>query len=247
MRHGIASTSQFGEDIWLLNHFMNVPRDDLVCIEVGAFDGVSYSNTFVAETLLGAKCILVEPSPRNAESARRKRPGSQVVEVGVGARVSTGTLIGDRAVSGLSNVLSTRYIEHWKLGRARKHTVRLRPFYSILTSRNVSHIDFLSIDVQGGELEVLETMDWEVPVGCIAIELEGQSLNRDNRCRQILREQQFQLRVILGVTEIWINSDNWRRAKIFQSRQARYSPWVVPFQTHRPPNDFSLEGPSNPF
>ena len=74
----------------------------------------------------------------------------------------------------------------------------------LLERAGVERIDFWSIDVEGGELMVLETMDWEIPVHTIFIELRGEKPEKDMACRWLLRAKGFVL-VLDGGDQLWEN------------------------------------------
>ena len=67
------------------------------------------------------------------------------------------------------------------------------------------YIDFLSVDIQGGELDLLMTIDWSIPIGVICIELEGQHPAKEHECRQILCSHGFVFSGKLLISEIWFN------------------------------------------
>ncbi len=48
-------TSQFGEDMYIYNNFINVYSPDGTFIELGAMDGYVYSNTFFLRIHLDLK------------------------------------------------------------------------------------------------------------------------------------------------------------------------------------------------
>lgn len=45
----IQSYSQLLEDVFVHRNHINLVRDDIVLVEVGAFDGKTYSNTLMLE------------------------------------------------------------------------------------------------------------------------------------------------------------------------------------------------------
>jgi len=57
------------------------------------------------------------------------------------------------------------------------------PFNDILTAINVTHIDYLSLDIEGLEVEVLETLNWKK----IRIDIMTIEFNRDRRQLDRLR------------------------------------------------------------
>ena len=42
----------------------------------------------------------------------------------------------------------------------------------------------MCIDVEGGEEEVLKSMDWDIPVYIVCIELDDDNKEKDENCRQ---------------------------------------------------------------
>jgi len=80
--------AQFGEDRILWQVFRRRPTGYF--IEVGAYDGVTLSNTFFLEQM-GWTGLLVEPIPPLCEKAAASRPRSRVAHAAVSKRNSSGT------------------------------------------------------------------------------------------------------------------------------------------------------------
>lgn len=167
--HGVnvRFESQSGEDIYLWNHFGR--KRNGVCVEVGAFDGKTCSNTYAFE-MLGWQCFLIEPDPEMAERCRQNRPKSTVIQAAAGNREACGTIDFHRVRSkadwsgmmsfvapdathldkcqGLGAEISTVQVPHASLD-------------AILTQQIHPPIDFVTIDVEGYELQVLDGFDLE--------------------------------------------------------------------------------------
>ena len=63
---------------------------------------------------------------------------------------------------------------------------------SILRTFGISHIDFLSLDVEGAELQVLNTLDLRsVHVNVMVIEQDGSNPSKEEEIRQKLKAQNF--------------------------------------------------------
>ena len=151
--------SQFGEDRLLSAIFSGARTGS--CVEVGANDGVNDSTTLHFEEQ-GWKCVLVEPNPELCQEIRKKRrgplfecaasnqDGSATLHVAYGALRAHG-------VSGLGDARETsERIAKYGFA-ARPVTVRSRKLDDILEeARLPSNFDFISIDVEGHELQVLE-------------------------------------------------------------------------------------------
>ena len=162
----IRFQSQHGEDVYLWNYFGR--KCGGVCVEVGAFDGKSCSNTFAFETL-DWKCILVEPDPEMAARCRANRPNSCVVQAAVGDRDASGTITFNevRADADWVGMMSFTEANPTHLEKCRRLGARIQeisvPYRSLndILADIEGPIDFITIDVEGHELDVLDGFDLE--------------------------------------------------------------------------------------
>ena len=60
-----------------------------------------------------------------------------------------------------------------------------------VTHTGITHVDVFSLDVEGAELAVLETMDWGVGVDHWVIELDARTPDKDQGVRDILKAHGF--------------------------------------------------------
>lgn len=67
--------------------------------------------------------------------------------------------------------------------------VPCKPMKKILRQANMTKIDFFSLDVEGAELIVLDTMDWSIQVSVFLIEV---SKNRQ-KIRQVMISKGYRL------------------------------------------------------
>jgi hypothetical protein len=75
----------------------------------------------------------------------------------------------------------------------------------------VERIDYFSIDVEGAEMTVLNTMDWNIPVHVITIETNKFEFAH---AEKLLKEKGFELDerfFNLFHTQVWVNKKNARR------------------------------------
>jgi FkbM family methyltransferase len=151
--------AQFGEDCLLAEHFAHKP--DGYFVEVGAYDGVEMSNTLYFEQN-GWTGLLVEADPELAQECRRNRPGSLLAEyaaVALGTpKTITFTICDDaRGLSSIALDDSARQrVEAWA-GRyqVREVTVQTKTLDAILEENAVTTIDFMTLDVEEHEWDVL--------------------------------------------------------------------------------------------
>jgi FkbM family methyltransferase len=160
------SKSQIGQD--LLAALTSDFKTGGYFVEFGATDGKTLSNTFLLEKELGWSGILAEPAQMWHTSLKAER-SSRICEKAVWAKSGQTLLFHEDAELSTLNGFE-----------ALKHEVRSGKTYQVETiSLNdlLSHysaplyIDFLSVDTEGSEYEILSNFDWTVrSFGLICVE-----------------------------------------------------------------------------
>lgn len=141
-------------------------------IEAGANDGYAQSNTYYLEKKLGWRGVLVEAIPELYQKCLRGRPNSRVYSCGLVSNSygkSTLTMHYANLMSVAQGGLKTQEAqrEHIRTGlkiqsidRTYEIEVPARTLESILNEyADLPDIDFLSLDVEGYELEVLRGLN----------------------------------------------------------------------------------------
>ncbi len=167
--------AQFGEDRILWNVFRG--RTTGYFVEVGAYDGVTLSNTCFLEQL-GWRGLLVEPIQELCQRAAANRPMSRVIHAACGKTGSSGTT--KFTVAKNVPVLSFLTADADHVERCRREGAELKEIEVPLRSLNdilmherrdappacnpwaANHgwrIDVVSIDTEGCELDVLDGFD----------------------------------------------------------------------------------------
>ena len=207
--------SQQGEDIYVYHNFINKVAPDGIFVELGAMNGVTYSNTKFFEDTLKFSGTLIEPTAEY-QSLVVNRPGCKCHNVAVNYKTELVKFLGNYATAGLVVTMSTKFREYWHPD-ATEYFVNGEPMCNILKKSAVEYIDFLSIDVEGGELVVLETLDFSVPIYVICVELDGHNVEKDDKCRSILVKNGFTFKKRFSINEFWVN-DNYFRKDIVYDR-----------------------------
>jgi FkbM family methyltransferase len=186
----LRSCSQHGEDalIWALCG----EKTTGYFVEVGAYDGVSLSNSYFFEAI-GWTGLLVEAHPDLYSRCRNARPGSRVVHAALGKAGADGS-VAFHAVSGGQGIDSLSYTvtddEHTRRivregGSARIVEVPLTSLDALLGVDPPTTIDFVSVDVEGAEMDVLQGLDldrWRPRI----LVVEDNSEGRDDRVSRYL-------------------------------------------------------------
>jgi len=194
--------SQCQEDIFLnQNIFKN--KQNGVYIELGALDGVLYSNTKFFEDSLNWKGILIEPHPEKFKLLEKNRPNNFLFNNLVSCHKEPLELRYfvdcHAAVSGVENTLSQHHFDtyfesnnEWnKSLQQNKMFMKPKSLTEIVKSTKLTHIDLLSLDVEGHEYEVLKSWDFSIPIDIILIETLGVQPEKDELCREILIQNNY--------------------------------------------------------
>jgi FkbM family methyltransferase len=205
--------SQCGEDVFLNeNIFKNYKNG--IYIELGALDGVLYSNTKFFEDTLGWHGILIEPHPEKFKLLLENRPNNflfnNLVSCNKEPLEFRYFLDHHAAVSGVENTLTNMhfdtYFENEQYKCLDQNKIKITPvsLTEIIKSTNLTHIDLLSLDVEGHELEVLKSWDFSIPIHVILIEMLGEVKEKEDECRKILLNNNYQMISVFAHNEIYI-------------------------------------------
>lgn len=139
-----------------------------VCVEVGSNEPVGVcSQSWHFESQLGWTCLLVEPNPELARKALQLRPKAIVCNVACVGDVSIETMelhipLSEQGeeVSGHASLEKNADEHNYKCYAS--INVKTKTLNAILKESNIENIDFLSIDVEGAEFEVLKGINFKV-------------------------------------------------------------------------------------
>lgn len=194
--------SQQGEDSFLHQNFLNYT--DGFFIELGAMDGILYSNSLFFERNLNWSGVLIEPT-RQFDQLINNRPNCYNFNYAVSEDEGQVEFLGDGALGGIKNLLPEQHIKGWNLNINNSYLVESKPIRKILEGIDIKRVDLFSIDVEGGELEVLKTFDWGIPVYIVLIEISKYDEKKDQECRDFLKSKGFEFDSNVGCNEVWIN------------------------------------------
>jgi FkbM family methyltransferase len=148
--------SQFGEDVFLDQFFLH--RQTGFYVDVGAFHPYSYSNTYLFYRR-GWRGINIEPNPKGYAEFLRYRPRDVNLNCAVSSDEKQVSFTCDGVFSGIND---DTHLYRDRNPNAQQITVQSRPLAKIFDQHVPpgTHIDYLSVDCEGHDLEVLRSNDW---------------------------------------------------------------------------------------
>lgn len=132
--------SQAGQDQWVLEMTKN--KRSGYFVDLGAYDGLNYSNTFYLEKNLGWNGICVEADPLNYKELTRNRNclcENVAVNDYAGFVNFSSSDMGGKIVNSSDIVITCDLLEN-----------------ILIRNQSPEFIDYLSIDIEGNEIKVLE-------------------------------------------------------------------------------------------
>jgi FkbM family methyltransferase len=194
--------SQLGQDLEVLKFYNN--KKNGFFIEIGAYDGVELSNTYLLEKEYNWKGICVEPIPNKFELLCKNRPNSLCYDYAVYNESYTDIKfdIGNNCemLSGISGKLDCDcYINLVNADKTQimRTTISLNDLLE--KSNSPLFIDYLSLDTEGSELEILKSVDFsKYTFGLIDVEHNGVEPKR-TQIKDLLTSNGY----------IYIRENNW--------------------------------------
>jgi FkbM family methyltransferase len=186
--------SQEGQDFIVYNNFFKGKKKGVFC-DIGGNHPLTINNTKYFEEL-GWKGYVFEPLPQMKKMWRKHRPDAKLFPFALSDNEGEVIFSVVKNETGWEDMLSfvkeTRDIEYKY--EAMDIVVQTRILKNVCEEEGITHIDYMSIDVEGHELNVLKGIDFDkVRVNVLTIEnnSEPNRVNGDNRIRNIMIKNNY--------------------------------------------------------
>jgi len=170
------------QDQFVNEHFFKNKKNG-VFVDIGAYDGVEGSNTYFFEKILNWTGICVEPVSLLFEKLRESRAcvcvngcisdkegEAKFLKItGPGGSVGMGGGLFDKYEPEQSENLQKYFTE----GTCRGEIISAKCYTleRVLKENNINHIDYLSVDVEGAEFDILKSINFdEIDIDVIDVE-----------------------------------------------------------------------------
>ncbi len=200
--------SEHGQDEFVYQNFFKY-KDTGFFIDIGAYDGVDGSNTLFFERSLGWDGVCFEPSDIPFERLERLRK-VPCIKAAVSDKDSDGEdflMISDGflQMGGLTKSYNQAILEEVvkKDPRSVLETVKVKTInlMNYLKNEKIRHVDFMSIDVEGAELSIIESIDFsQVNIEILSIE---NNVAMSDDLKDLMASKGYQRVSIIGSDEIY--------------------------------------------
>jgi len=166
------STSQLRQDLFVLSEAKY--KTGGFYVEFGATNGVDLSNTHLLETEFSWRGILAEPAKVWKKELKKNRPNASIETLCVWKDSNSSLTFNETDSPELSTVdIFSEEDGHKNTRRVgRKYVVQTISLFDLLRKHQApKYIDYLSIDTEGSEFEILSAFDFdEYSFGIITVE-----------------------------------------------------------------------------
>ena len=178
-----------------------------VFVDVGAYDGATFSNSLFFEETLGWRGLCVEPLPEAfAKLAARRRAIS--VNCGVSDYEGTANFLDveiagfEKMYSGLVKNYDKRHSEFIEQRATKKRVIKVpvRRLSAILAEHGIAEVDYCSIDTEGSELAILSDL-MAAPVKIRVLTVENNY--RDIAIPTLLTQRGYRFSALEGFDELY--------------------------------------------
>lgn len=177
-----VSFSQSGEDLiaWFLLQHLGIERPTYV--DIGAHHPEYLSNTALFH-LMGSRGINIEPDPRLFRAFEKSRPNDVNLNIGIAASPGRLTFfrMSDPALSTFSDEEAKRLATEQGIPIDASLAIPVDTIRNVIAASRL-HPDFLSVDAEGRDLEILQSYDFSAHrPAVVCVETVSFSLHGDGR------------------------------------------------------------------
>ncbi|MCX6562140.1 MAG: FkbM family methyltransferase [Candidatus Aminicenantes bacterium] len=196
--------SQFGQDKFVMDLFHK--KRNGFFVDIGAYDGKAFSNTYSLEKLLDWKGICVEPGDKFFDLHKNRTCLCIKEAVGPDSHTIIDFLYYDQdpLLSGNIRTLSS-YIKNENLREAKVYKMKTISLYDLLFNNDApKYIDYLSIDTEGYEYEILKNFDFDAyKFGAITVEYNNGNKDIQKSLHSLLKRNGYSRVAQIKLCEDW--------------------------------------------
>tara|TARA_B110000285_G_C15063892_1_gene583961 strand:- start:17 stop:859 length:843 start_codon:yes stop_codon:yes gene_type:complete len=204
-------TSQSGQDKIIYDNFFRNYKIVGFFVDIGAYDGRLGSNSFFFEKFLGWKGIAIEPSKKQYNKLLQVRNClclNEAVTANKSEVEFCDVIEGPTMMSGIKNISfenNLKLINNVQDSEINTYKIETISFATAVGDKK--NIDYLSIDIEGGEKELIESIDYNT-YDIKIISIENNSPNNINY-NDFLTSQGFNFFNSVGHDEIYFNKKHF--------------------------------------
>jgi FkbM family methyltransferase len=209
MRFPIPSYSHSGEDRLVLKLFQW--QQDGTYVDVGCCHPTELSNTYLLYQF-GWSGLVIDADDAFLADFGQLRPRDAVIHCGIAREHGTADLklFKDRSLNTFSEEAAAAVLARDPGALVGSVRVSLSPLDEILAIEEIGAFDFLNVDVEGYDLQVLESSNWRRwRPAIVAVEDHGISLSsvQESATYRFMAAQDYALHSKCNYTSVYVRGD----------------------------------------
>ena len=202
--------SQSGQDKIIKNYFFKDKKHGFF-VEIGAFDGIMGSNCFHFEKFLNWEGIAFEPSNTQFEKLKQNRNCQLINKAIAPEEKEVEFLEVEEGYTQMSGILNEKFISEETIKKDPRSKTKKIIITTTTFDKNIpvdKEIDYLSIDIEGGEMELLDSIDFK-KYNIKVISVENNSPEKLN-FKEFFDKKNFNYFDRVGQDEIFYNKNYFK-------------------------------------
>ncbi len=185
--------SQFGQD-WFVFHMLFHGVEHGFFLDIGANDPEIINNTLLFEKH-GWNGLAFEPQRALSETWSVRK--TECLNIALGEC--------EKDIYFKEENVYSRVVDNKKEATG---VVKQRKLSDVLEERRINRVNFLSIDVEGYEYQVLKGIDFsKVNIDSLLIEISDAEIKNARKTRDFLKKKGFIMIARLWLDDVWVNRD----------------------------------------
>lgn len=186
---------------YFIDKYVFKKKENGFFLDIGGNDPIKINNTYFFEKNRSWIGLAFEPMKTQRDKwALERKTECLLCALGSSNDKAEFCEYEDHEMSGFSSE-----VEYTGKVKAR-YTVPVRRLTDILEERGITHVDFVSLDVEGAEIEVLNGIDFsKVDITCFTIE-NNKGAERERRIIRFMLDHGYKIKARLWLDDVWIRA-----------------------------------------
>ena len=211
-----SSHSQFNEEKKIFKLF----KKKGTYLDLGCFHPIRYNNTFLLFKS-GWSGINIDLNPLSIELFNVARPNDVNICTAISDKESVKNLYFYHNLSPI-NTLSKKHTllvkDIFGTNYLQKKKIRTQKLNSLLKKNNIKKIDYFNIDIEGYELQVLKTIDFDyfdIKVICVEIITSSKNIKKkEKKIIQFLKKKKYTFKFKTGINHVFVRNKRYKGSLI---------------------------------
>lgn len=207
-----AKSGDHLNDLYALENWFYGVQNGVV-VESGGFDGLQFSTSYLFSKSFGWTSVLIEADIKNYDSMKENRKDAININCALCDSPRTLHYVPGGTTGGIYEFMNKEFLFGWHKNLWNENTndghfltgspelkdltsIECVPISTVFSLLELKRIDLWVLDVEGAELAVLESVDWnKISISTIIMEEDGTSPEKNQKKLDVLTRNGFSCRM----------------------------------------------------